>query len=206
MGNQNGKAYGLTVLCPMRDDARESQSFATKIRERLHHLPADQDSPMARVPNTYLCRFFVLDQLPYQGKPAEYDQLASKYLVFVCELHGQLDVYLRGMWLQAEKMIREVFEYCVGFEQVESADSFVHYVKRCQVETTFYFNGSTDEPLAEQLKALYLKQEFGKFVRAQQGKSPAEVQSAFLKFVETTQPTNLAGPTWRAGASSLEVV
>jgi hypothetical protein len=74
------------------------------------------------------------------------------------------------------------------------------------VTTTFYFNGSTDVPLAEQLKALYLKQEFGKFARSHFGKSPAEVQKAFARFVAEAEPSNLAKPTWRAGASSLEVV
>jgi hypothetical protein len=148
----------------------------------------------------------VLDDVPYQGAPAVSEHLASKYLVFVCELHGQLDTYLLGMWKHAEAMIRRVFEYCIEFDKVESAEAFVAYIKRCQVETTFYFNGSTDDSLAEQLKALYLKQEFGRFVRAHQGKSPAELQKAFLEFVQATRPTDLAGPTWKAGASSLEAV
>jgi hypothetical protein len=206
MANENGKAYGLTVLCPIRDDKHEDRSFAATIRERLHNLPVDEKSPMAKVPNTYLCRFFVLDDLSYQGKPALSDHLQSKYLVFVCELHGQLDVYLQGMWKNAEGTIRSVWEYCIGFEGIEKAEEFVSYIKRCQVTTTFYFNGSTDESLAEQLKALYLKQEFGKFVRANQGKRPADLQKAFLKFLETTDPSNPAKPAWSPGASSLEVV
>src|SRR5262249_18146412 len=171
MGNQSGKAYGLTVLCPLRSDTHEKQSFSAAVRARLHALPLDEDSPMARVPNTYLCRLFVLDDVPYQGDPARSEHLKSKYLVFVCELHCQRETYLRGMWKNGEEMIKSIWEFCVGFkDDVRDADSFTSYIKKCQVTTTFYFNGSTDEPLSEQLKALYLKQEFSKFAIANQGR------------------------------------
>jgi hypothetical protein len=205
MANVSGRAYGLTVLCPLQDDRRARFSYAAAIRERLAAMPLDEASPMARVPNTYLCRFFVLDDVPYQGDPAACEHLASKYLVFIAEIHGKLDPYLHAMWKNAQSMIERVFEYCIGFEGIRSADEFANYVKRCQVRTTFYFNGSTDEPLEEQLKALYLKQEFAKFVRLHQGKTALELQQAFAAFVERTAPANLAEPTWRPGASSLEV-
>jgi hypothetical protein len=205
MGNTSGRAYGLTVLCPLRDDRRQEVSIAAAVRERLAALKLDERSPMARVPNTYLCRFFVLDDVPYQGDPAMSEHLHSKYLVFVCELHGDLDGYLAGMWDNAEDMITRVFEFCIGFEGVKSAGEFTNYIKRCQVKTTFYFNGSNDEPLQEQLKALYLKQEFAKFVRQHQGRTALEIQQAFAAFVERTQPSNSAAPAWKAGASSLEV-
>ena len=205
MGNTSGRAYGLTVLCPLRDNRRGDVSFVAAVRERLAGLELDERSPMARVPNTYLCRFFVLDEVPYQGNPAISDHLESKYLVFVCELHGDLDRYLAGMWNNADDMIKRIFEFCIGFEDVKSADEFTNYIKRCQVKTTFYFNGSNDEPLQEQLKALYLKQEFAKFVRQNQGRTAIELQQAFAAFVERTQPSNSEAPTWRAGASSLEV-
>jgi len=206
MANQSGKAYGLTVLCPLRSDSHEKESFSVAIRARLRALPLDENSPLARVPNTYLCRLFVLDDVPYQGEPARSERLKSKYLVFACELHGQLEMYLQGMWKNAEDTIKSIWEYCLGFnDDVRDADTFTRYIKKCQVTTTFYFNGSTDEPLAEQLKALYLKQEFSKFAIANQGKSAAEVQRAFAEFVRTTEPSNLGGPTWRPGASRLEI-
>jgi hypothetical protein len=206
MGNTAGRAYGLTVLCPLRDDRRAEHSFAAAVRERLAQIALDEDSPMARVPNTYLCRFFVLDQVPYQGQPAEIEHLKSKYLVFVCELHGELEPYLHGMWKNAREMIERVFEYCIDFEGVKKPEEFANYIQRCQVKTTFYFNGSTDAPLEEQLKTLYLKQEFAKFVRENQGRSALDVQQAFAAFVARTEPSNLAAPTWRPGASSLEVL
>lgn len=204
MPNRNGRAYGLTCLCPLQNDSENEQSYAAIVRGLLRQLPLDENSPMARVPNTYLCRMFVLDDVFYEGKPADEDHLKSKYLVFVAELHGDLDTYLRGMWEHAHRAICEVWKYCIGFRDVDSADEWVRYIKRCQVETTFYFMGSTDEPLSVQLKALYLKQELSRFAHENQGKDAATLQHLFREFVARVEPENLAAPTWRAGASSLE--
>lgn len=205
MPNENGRAYGLTTLCPLINDSQNNQSYAAIIRDRLRNLAVDENSPMAKVPNTYLCRMFVLDDVFYQGSPASEDHLQNKYLVFIAEIHGTLEPYLEGMWKNSQAMIRELWEYCIDFTSVASVQDFVRYIKRCQVETTFYFNGSNDEPPVEQLKALYLKQELGAFAQANQGKDAASIQRAFKEFVARTQPFNLAGPTWRPGASSLDV-
>ena len=51
-----------------------------------------------------------------------------------------------------------------------------------------------------QLKNLYLKQEFSKFVYANQGNSAAVIQANFREFVAITQPDNLDAPTWKPGA------
>ncbi len=53
---------------------------------------------MAKVPNTYLCRFCVLSDVPYQGKPAYLEHLKSDYLVFSSNFYGELEPYLEGMW------------------------------------------------------------------------------------------------------------
>ncbi|MEY4580833.1 MAG: hypothetical protein RL701_5536 [Pseudomonadota bacterium] len=204
MPNENGKAYGLTTLCPLINDSQNDQSYAAIIKGLLRNLPTDEASPLASVPNLYLCRLFVMDDVFYQGKPAAEDHLKNKYLVFIAEAHGSLDPFLEGLWHHAEKTIRELWQFCVAFHGVNSARDFTRYIRKCQVETTFYFNGSNDKPLAEQLKALYVKQELGKFARAHQGKPAPELQRAFKEFVARVEPFNLAQPTWRAGASNLK--
>jgi len=205
MPNENGNAYGLTVLCPLIDDSQNDRSCAAIIKDRLRSLPVDENSPFARVGNLYLCRLFVLDDVFFQGQPAAEDHLRNKYLVFVAELHGRLKPFLEGMWQQAEPAIRQLWELCIGFEEVSSARDFVRYIERCQVETTFYFNGSNDLAPAEQLKALYLKQELAKFAREHQGQDAVTLQRAFRAFVERVEPYNLSRPTWRPGASSLDI-
>jgi hypothetical protein len=208
MSNHSGKAYGLMVLCPLKSETGLDQSPEAFLRDFLNDLPQLEQSPMAAVPNTYLCRFFVLNDVFYQGKPAELDHLKSKYLAFVAEIHApeesDVDEYLRMMWRNAGggSFVPRAWKYCLGFETVTNADQFAEYMRRCQIHTTLYFNGSTDEPLSEQLKALYLKQEFTRFVYQNQGLPAPALQEAFRAFVARVRPS-AATPTWRPGASSL---
>ena len=213
MANKSGNAYALTILCPILGGAPPDSptgtggpTYTTLLRNQLQTLHVNEESPMAKVPNTYLCRFWVLSDVPYQGKPAFFERLKSDYLVFSSNFHGELEPYLEGMWNALQEGILAILGHCVGHETVHDASSFIAYVKKCQVTTTFFFNGSTDEPLAQQLKNLYLKQEFSKFAFENQGKSAGELQEAFREFVRHTQPTNLTGPTWAAGAYHLDRV
>ena len=205
MPNDSGDAYALSALCPLLDDTQNDRSCAAVVRDRLRALPLDEASPFAAVPNLYLCRLFVLDDVFFQGQPAAEDHLRCRYLVFVAEIHGKLRPFLEGLWRNAEPSIRRIWAPCIGFEGVSSARDFVRYIERCQVETTFYFNGSNDLSPAEQLKALYLKQELAKFARQHQGEDAPSLQRAFRAFVQRVEPYNLARPSWRPGASNLDV-
>jgi hypothetical protein len=211
MANKSGNAYGLTMLCPILGGAPPDapagiggQSYTSLLRTQLQTLHVNEESPMAKVPNTYLCRFLVLSDVPYQGKPGFLEHLKSDYLVFTSNFHGELEPYLEGMWNALQEGILAILRHCVGHEAVHDAASFVEYAKKCQITTTFFFNGSTDEPLKQQLKNLYLKQEFSKFAFENQGKNARELQEAFREFVQLTKPANLAGPSWRAGAYHLD--
>jgi hypothetical protein len=211
MANKDKNAYALTVLCPIRRGVPDQppgncESYTALLRDVFQALHVNEQSPMAQVPNTYLCRFWVLDDVPYQGKPAFLEHLQSGYLVFSSDFYGELDPYLEGMWKALESGIRTILWHCVEGAKVNGAQDFKDYIKKCQVTTTFFFNGSTDESLAEQLKSLYLKQEFSKFAFDNQGRNPEELQKAFHEFVDRTQPANLSGPTWAAGAYHLDKV
>lgn len=206
MANQNGNAYGLTVLSPIINGSDNNQSFAAILRDKLQNLPLNSESPMAKVANTYLCRFYVLNDVFYQGKPAKEEHLKSKYLVFSSNFHGSLDDYLMGMWKSAKQDVIDLWQHCVGFELVNDAISFTQYIKKCQVDNSLFFNGSNDEPLEEQLKGLYLKQELSRFVFENQGLPAVQLQLKFAEFIKQTEPTNLAKPTWKAGTTALDEV
>ncbi len=234
MANTSGNAYALTVLAPIQNGCIGEISYAEIIRNRLQDLPLHEDSPLAKVPHTYLARLFILDDVFYQCNTANdslfnfsnlssifsnrvrlaalprKDNLQSKYLVFSSDFHGDLDVYLEGLWknwVVLEKNeprdVRHLWEYCVGFERVTDSLSFIDYIKDCQLDTALYFNGSTDDPLRVQLKSLYLKQEFARFAVEHQGKSAAQLQTAFMQFIDKVRPENLDGPSWAPGKSSL---
>ncbi|MCP3867397.1 MAG: hypothetical protein GY703_04720 [Gammaproteobacteria bacterium] len=195
-------AAGLTVLCPIINDSDGNQSHVMALRQHLQDLPLHENSPMAAVPNTYLCRFYILNDVFYQGAPAEEEHLKSKYLVYSTNFHGDLDSYLSGMWEHAQESIRQVWRHCVAFENVRTTADFVAYMKKCQVRNHLFFNGSTGDPLNRQLKSLYLKQEFSRFVYDHQNTPPEDLQRAFQAFIARTQPGNPDSPTWVAGADT----
>ncbi|HSI48525.1 MAG TPA: hypothetical protein VLA61_09665 [Ideonella sp.] len=226
--NVSGRAYALTALSPIRDGwTSDGIAYADVVRDRLQGWNTEPNSPMTGVPNTYLCRFFVLDDVYHQSLPgagvldtlsdllpvlpnalrksvlpAE-DHLKSRYLVFSSELHGgvdgDVDAYLRGMWGAIESRIREVWGWCHGFEQVTDGAGFAAYIRKCQLPAALFFNGSNDDPLAEQLKALYLKQEFTRFAVDSQGLDPATLRLRMAEFMQRVDPPNIAGPTWSPG-------
>ena len=153
MGNKFGNAYGLTVLIPIKHGTEDNRAYDKIIRDKLQKWPLDKQSPMAAVPNTYLARVFLLDDVFYEGAPAEEEHLKNKYLVFSSNFFGELDPYLAGMWEAIGGVLKDFLRHCVAFDTVDSTKDFVRYIKRCQINNSLFFNGSNDKPLAEQLKA-----------------------------------------------------
>ena len=231
--NISGNAYALTVLSPIKDGyTQEEIAYADIVRDRLQGWNTEANSPMSLVPQTYICRYFVLDDVYTESQPGagaldtlvdwlpfvpnslrrcaipKEDHLKSRYLVFSCNFHGgpkgDLDGYLRGMWNAIGDRIKEIWGYCYGFEQVGNAEQFIAYIKKCQLEATLFFVGSNDDSLEEQLKALYLKQEFSKFAVDNQGLDAATLKANFQAFIQRVEPANLTAPTWSAGKYRLE--
>lgn len=204
MANTFGQSYGLTTLCPLINGDDGRSAFDKITRHRIQLLAEDSGSPFARIPNTYFARLFILNDVFFeQGAGVARDHLKSKYLVFTSNFHGELEPYLRGMWTNAEADIRSVWQYGVAFDKVNSADDFVAYIKKCQLTTSLFFNGSTDDTLAFQLKSLYVKQLFSEFVLAHQGKPVAQLRAAFNDFLAKAQLDNLNAPAWAPGQTEL---
>jgi hypothetical protein len=202
MPTDKDDARGLTALCPIKNGSDGGQSFAARTRQLLQDLPLHENSPMCGVPNTYLCRFYILNDVFFEGGPpratllqtlltgfrslANEEHLKSKYLVFSSNFYGDPDTYVGGMWDNAREAVEAIWEHCVAFEEVQNSADFVGYLKRCEVKNNLFFNS--------------------RFVFANQGVPAAELQQAFQAFVERTKPTDLTGPTWQAGASTETVV
>lgn len=206
MANEFGESYGLTTLCPIINGLENGQAHDKSIRRLLQTLDTDEGSPFAKVPNTYLARLFILNDVFFeQGNDVARDHLKSKYLVFTSNFHGKLEDYLTGMWTNQQSTIRNIWRHCVGFDQVNDAESFIAYIKKCQLTTTLFFNGSTDKSLKEQLKALYVKQAFTEFALTQQNRSATELRSAFNKFMQNIQIDNLNEPSYRPGQCDISL-
>jgi len=195
MPNQNGNVYGLTILSPIINDPDGDISHDCAIRDYLSGLPRDHRSPFAKISSTHLARLVVMDDVVFVGVPAREEHLQSKYLVFETNFDGDLDTYLTRMAKDAPEEVHAVWQHCVGYPGVQDPAAFAAYMKKCQLDTTFFFADVNNKTVQQTLRALKLQSGLAHFIEANQGKSAAEIQAAFRQFVDRVRraPEPLAG-------------
>ena len=179
MGNQNGKVFGLTFLSPILDDEQATPSHDLQIRYALARWKVDETSPFAMAPGTHLCRLVVMDDVIYVGMPSCEEHLKSKYLVFETNCDADAGEYLAGLVRAVPEALDEIWGHCVGYP---GAAGFVDYMKRCQVETSFFFAAVNDRSVTQALRGLMVQRATSDFVCEHQGKPAAELQAEFVEF------------------------
>lgn len=194
MANRNGDMYGLTVLSPIINDPALKVSHDTALRIYLQKLPRHEQSPFAGVSGTHLCRLVVMDDVVFVGHPAKEEHLKSKYLIFTSNLYGDPDAYLEGMARTHPQVVEDIWSHCVGFPGAKDPMAFADYIRKCQLETTFFFADVNDKTVEQTLRALQMKVEFTAFVEENQGKSPVELQKEFARFWERFGQLQLPQP------------
>jgi hypothetical protein len=154
MANISGKVYGLTILSPIIEDNRLEICHSMELRWYLSQLPRDCRSPFAQLSSTYLARLVVMDDVVFVGHPAHEDHLKSRYLIFESNFDGDLDTYLRRMATETKEFVEAVWKHCVGFPGTNDVAAFLAYMKKCQLNTTFYFADVNDQTVESTLTAL----------------------------------------------------
>jgi len=184
MANQSGRIYGLTILSPILQSDTIDISHATALRWYLASLPRDHTSPFARVSSTHFARLVVMDDVVFVGAPACEEHLKSRYLVFETNFDGDLDIYLTRMAREIPDFVDSVWKHCVGYPGVADPAAFAAYMKKCQIETTFFFADVNDKTVQQTLKALQLQSALAHFIEKHQGKPAAEIQNSFLVLLD----------------------
>jgi len=195
MANQSGSVYGLTILSPIIDDPKADTSHDCAIREYLAQLDRGMDGPFAKVDSTHMARLVVMDDVVFVGTPAREEHLRSKYLVFESNFDGDLENYLTRMAMEIPELVEAVWCHCVGYPGVRDPGAFAAYMKKCQLETTFFFADVNDQTVQSTLRALKVQASVVDFIIANQGKPAADVLAAFRTFYEQVQkmPAPLPG-------------
>jgi hypothetical protein len=197
--------YGLTILSPIIDDPKIKISHDTALRVYLQNMHRHARSPFAQVSGTHICRLVVMDDVVFVGSPAKEEHLKSKYLIFNSNLYGGLEAYLEEMARKIPDVVEDIWSHCVGYPGVGDPKAFAAYLKKCQIETTFYFADVNGKTVEQTLQALQTKVEFTAFIEENQGKSPADLQREFAAFWERVrkQPPPLAGAKdlWKGQAA-----
>jgi hypothetical protein len=204
MANTSGHVYGLTLLCPILQEGGLDVSHAIALRDYLATLPRDHTSPFARFSGTHLARLVVMDDVVFVGLPAHEEHLKSRYLVFETNFDGDLESYLSRMVTDAGDFVDSVWKHCVGYPGVKDIAAFIAYMKKCQIETTFFFADVNNHTVAENLKALQVQAEVAHFIERHQGEPPEEVQRAFGRLLQViaNTPAPLPGELPREGRTS----
>jgi hypothetical protein len=191
MANSRGTIYGLTALCPIKDDEGDERPHHMQLREYLAALQRDQRSPFSAISSTHLARLAVLDDVVFVGAPAMEEHLSSRYLVFVSNFDGDLDSYLTRMAREVPWFVDDVWSHCTGYPGTRDPVAFVAYMKTCQLETTFLFADVDDKTVQETLTALEVQSELVAFVEENQGRAGEDLKSAFdrhLRHIRTMPP------------------
>src|SRR5580704_16323069 len=160
MPNQIGQAYGLTVLSPLLpgNDA-SGRPHADAVRSYVQGIEASGKSPFERIggdrPTVHTARWVLVDQVSEEGGHFHADVLQSKYLLLDVNLDTDergLDGFLADMAAAMPAEIDQLYPHCVGFGSI---GNFGDYIKRCQLETTFFF---VDYAADERGKVVHVKE------------------------------------------------
>jgi hypothetical protein len=84
---------------------------------------------------------------------------------------------------EARDEVQNIWQHCIGYPGVQNVDAFIAYMKRCQVETTFYFADVNDKTVQQTLQALQTQSAVASFIEKNQGKPSEELQPAFIEFM-----------------------
>ncbi|HEY3940492.1 MAG TPA: hypothetical protein VGL97_23895 [Bryobacteraceae bacterium] len=195
MPSKSGSVYGLTILSPIIDDPHAEISHDLQLRIYLGGLKRDERSPFAKVTGTHIARLCVLNDVVFVGSPSKEEHLKSQYLVFESNFDGDLDPYLRTMATQIPEHVDAVWSHCVGYPGVQNVEAFQAYMKRCQLDTTFFFADVNDKTVGQALRALQTQAAVAAFIESNQGRPAAEIQQAFGALLEALKsaPTPVAG-------------
>jgi len=147
------------------------------------------NSPFARNTRNHFARFAVIDEPAFNGReqggtlitaarkinpivPQPVDSLNTAYLFFSsdfsCESgdNRDLDSYLTILWQTMHAELKEIFQFCHGFERVGNVTDFIDYVRRCQIETTMPFHDYWSPEESAQLPPVALDLTDGIFLSA----------------------------------------
>ncbi len=135
-------------------------------------------SPFAQNTRNHFVRFAIIDDVAYNGRQQSpllwtlikkidimvaqpQDHLTCPFLFFGAEFdaangtNDERDSYLAALWDTMQTQLKEIFKFCVGFDQnVNDAASFAKYIARGQIETTMSFNAYYPDNSDDIIKSL----------------------------------------------------
>ncbi len=195
MSNRVKQAYAVTVLAPIRNGRTEGVHHASALRALLANLLQHSDSPFSDLGIVHTARLLVIDDLISESLPGKEDHIASRYLLMVADVDGDLRQFARALVHAHADFANAVWGHCVGWPGALDADAVVQYFRDCEVNTALYFTGYPGATAVQVLRALAQQKAFIEFASETRGLPSGELQQAFLEFRARMEkaPTPLPG-------------
>jgi hypothetical protein len=142
LGGPRDKTDTLSVLTPVLPGREET------LRKTLEALPSVKDSsPLARVPDTHMARWSVVDPLPYKKGKRAID--STSYLLFTSWFDGDTAGYIRGLRSHLDRVENldngnvadAVWGNCAGYPGTGDLDQFRQYLMLHSIKPRLAFAG-----------------------------------------------------------------
>jgi len=186
--------YFLTVLAPIdyvrggpqkKLRALEDYLDALETKQPFEGDGAGDRVPFARMPMVHMARFLIIDEIPVQMGNEKSGQLASKYLLFIAELDGDRDTFLKAFFNvnTYNDVAIEVFGKCIGFPSECQEHQFLRYIKQYEIESTLPYAAypSVTQPQVQNM--LSLRNDLTNFIANHQVSSPQELYDDWQSFI-----------------------
>lgn len=163
----------LTALCPI--ESADSSAASQQIRQFLEGR-SSETSPFASCSMVHMARLVVVDDLkPALGNDLA-TSLASRYLLFVVELDGEIGDFLDELYDADATFVHEVWGRCVGFPADRTGPVFFRqYIETCSAKPNLPFAAFPGVSVASIRNALDSRQALLKQV-SEWGKPPTREQ------------------------------
>lgn len=172
--NISGQAYALMVWTPIVPGRERS------LQDTLQAFPEGEASPLAKLGSTHFARWIVLSSLHYQGPPQQQDHLKNAYLLFVSNFDGAVEEYLRSMARTIPVEVDAIWSHCAGYPGSQNIPGFASYLRKNQIDTTFFVSAYPEATVADVRESLALRTSLLDFAVEYQGADDAVLQAAFL--------------------------
>jgi hypothetical protein len=192
--------YYLTAVVPIDYVRGGPQGKLRELEDVLSNMLTSQpfegpdqrrEVPFAVMPMVHMVRFLIMDELPVQMGNEKSGSLSSKYLVFIAELDGDRDTFLKAFYRGRHDVVRDIFKNCVGFPEDCLEHQFVRYIKRYEIPSTLAFSAYPDLAQPQIRNMLDVQRNLTKFIAANQTRSPQDLFNAWQEFIDDLDSLDL---------------
>jgi hypothetical protein len=182
MSDRVGQTYAITVLTPIRNGHTLGVHHVTALRALLASTQRASRSPFADLSIVHTARLLVIDDLVSESLPGVEDHVASRYLLLVADVDGDLPAFVRALLHARPAFADDVWGCCEGWPGAHAVDDVVQYFRDCAIDTALYFSGYPGASVRDVLRALHQQRAFVAFTAQTRRLPPGELQAAFREF------------------------